>query len=260
MADSVGTHWHPMAAYLYVLHLDGPALAWEYLRRNPDYRRDWLRRRGGSADVLAQPWDLRLLEDPARDAREARPVWLPDPVGLVHLCPIEAQSDDEGRFDLWRLPGHKHLTHDGDRLVLTCELAGHVLRGAVSPGLGAGMAYTYAVRAGSRLGERWRAVEGDLALWEAAGAEPTAASRRRPGRTALLHLRALQALDGTLAGASQREVAEVLFGRSTVAERWSEDSDLRAQVRRLIRRGQTLMRGGYRRLLYTGTPGKGRSH
>jgi hypothetical protein len=26
-------HWHPGAAYLYVLHLDHPALAWEYLRR-----------------------------------------------------------------------------------------------------------------------------------------------------------------------------------------------------------------------------------
>ena len=34
MAKS-GEHWHPGAAYLYVLHLDGPALAWEYLRRHP---------------------------------------------------------------------------------------------------------------------------------------------------------------------------------------------------------------------------------
>ena len=44
MADRSAEHWYPTAAYLYVLHLDGPALAWEYLRRNPDYRRDWLRR------------------------------------------------------------------------------------------------------------------------------------------------------------------------------------------------------------------------
>jgi hypothetical protein len=57
----------------------------------------------------------------------------------------------------------------------------------------------------------------------------------------MLHMRTLQALDGTLAGTSQRGVAEVLFGITTVAERWYEDSDLRAQVRRLIRRGQTLM-------------------
>jgi hypothetical protein len=44
-------------------------------------------------------------------------------------------------------------------------------------------------------------------------------------------------------------VAEVLFGITAVAERWYNDGDLRAQVRRLIRRGQTLMDGGYHRLL-----------
>ena len=36
-------HWYPTAAYLFVLWLDALALAWEYLRRNPDYRLDWLR-------------------------------------------------------------------------------------------------------------------------------------------------------------------------------------------------------------------------
>ncbi len=65
----------------------------------------------------------------------------------------------------------------------------------------------------------------------------------------MLHMRTLQALDGTLAGASQRGVAEVLFGIAVVTEHWYDDGDLRAQVRRLIRRGQTLMDGGYHRLL-----------
>ena len=44
------------------------------------------------------------------------------------------------------------------------------------------------------------------------------------------------------------EVAEHLFGRVAVAKQWYDDSDLRAQVRRVIRRGKVLMRGGYRRL------------
>ena len=43
MADRSAEPWYATAAYLYVLHLDSPALAWEYLRRHPDYRRDWLR-------------------------------------------------------------------------------------------------------------------------------------------------------------------------------------------------------------------------
>lgn len=41
MADHDAQQWYPTAAYLYVLHLDDLALAWEYLRRNPEYHRDW---------------------------------------------------------------------------------------------------------------------------------------------------------------------------------------------------------------------------
>ena len=58
MADSSAAHWYPTAAYLYTLHLDAPALAWEYLRRHPDYRLDWLRchRRPQAAQVAAHRW------------------------------------------------------------------------------------------------------------------------------------------------------------------------------------------------------------
>ena len=120
------------------------------------------------------------------------------------------------------------------------------------------MAYAYAVRAGCQLRERWRAIEAELAVLDAANARRAAITTNRPSRAAMLHMRTLQALDGTLAGASQRGVAEVLFGITTVAERWYEDSDLRAQVRRLIRRGHTLMGGEYRRLLQPGSAAQGR--
>ena len=124
-----------------------------------------------------------------------------------------------------------------------------MLRMAISPALEDGMAYAYAVRAGCRLGERWRAIETELTALDAATVQCTATGTGRPGRTSMLHMRTLQALDGTLAGASQRGVAEVLFGNAAVTERWHDDGDLRAQVRRMVRRGQTLMDGGYRRLL-----------
>ena len=39
--DDLG--WMSTAGYLYVLRLDVTALAWEYLRRNPDYRNCWNR-------------------------------------------------------------------------------------------------------------------------------------------------------------------------------------------------------------------------
>ncbi|HEJ3638625.1 TPA: DUF2285 domain-containing protein, partial [Pseudomonas aeruginosa] len=43
-------------------------------------------------------------------------------------------------------------------------------------------------------------------------------------------------------------MAEGLFGADAVAADWHTDSALRARVRRLVRRGEALMRGGYRRL------------
>ena len=63
-------HWYPTAAYLYILGLDTLALAWEYLRRHPDYRLDWLRR--ARRPDAAHRWGLRLLEDPALDARDGK--------------------------------------------------------------------------------------------------------------------------------------------------------------------------------------------
>ena len=248
MADSSAVHWHPSAAYLYVLHLDGSALAWEYLRRNPEYRRVWQRHRRRS-QYEAHRWCLRLLEDPTRDARDAHPDWFPDPSSVVQVYPDADQTTDALPFHLWRVPGRKHLTHDGKRLMLTTQLVDRMLRMAISPALEDGMAYAYAVRAGCQLRERWRIIEAELAALDPTIVERIALATGRPSRTSILHMRTLQALDGTLAGASQRGVAEVLFGINTVAERWYDDSDLRAQVRRLIRRGQTLMDGGYQRLL-----------
>lgn len=248
MAESSTIHWHPSAAYLYVLHLDGPALAWEYLRRNPEYRRAWQRhRRRPQHDALH--WGLRLLEDPARDARDAYPDWFPDPSSVVQVYPDADPTADALLFQLWRFPGRKHLMHDGKRLVLATQIVNRMLRMAISPALEDGMAYAYAVRAGCKLSERWRVVEAELALLDTAKLHLTAIATGRPGRASMLHMRTLQALDGTLAGASQRGVAEVLFGIAAVTERWYDDGDLRAQVRRMIRRGQTLMDGGYHRLL-----------
>lgn len=48
--------WGVSAAYLCVLDLDDPALAWEYLRRHPGYRSDWTRRK---RVVSFARWGLR---------------------------------------------------------------------------------------------------------------------------------------------------------------------------------------------------------
>lgn len=59
----------------------------------------------------------------------------------------------------------------------------------------------------------------------------------------------LRALDGHLAGASHRAIADELFGAERVATEAWRTSSLRAQAIRLIDLGLRLMRGGYRDLL-----------
>jgi len=247
--DEPVDYWHPGAAYLYVQQLDGPGLAWEYLRRHPDYRRDWQRRH--RRPELAKPWGLRLLEDPALDARDAQPLWIPEPGVVIQLYPDADPPPKAHRFGLWRIPGRKQLLHDGRRLVLLTRFVNGGVRLALAPSLEAGMPFVHAVRATANVIQNGRALAAELETLDnlAKGALPEALASPRPSPTALLELRTLQALDGTLAGASLRTVANVLFGATTVAREWHADGPLRARVRRLVRRGRGLMQGGYRKLV-----------
>ncbi len=244
MADRSAKPWYPTAAYLYVLHLDSLALAWEYLRRHPDYRLDWLHhhRRPQAANC----WGLRLLEDPALDAREAHPAWLPGHGAVAQLYPDADPPQDATAFAFWRIPGHKQLFHDGKKLALIARSPGHCLRFALAPGLEDGMAVAYAQRSGTAAPVRGHARGATFA-----------ATTPRPTPSALLELHTLQALDATLAGASLRDVGEGLFGADAVAD-WHSDGGLRSKVRRLVRRGDALMRGGYRHLAQLPPLEKGR--
>jgi hypothetical protein len=60
----------------------------------------------------------------------------------------------------------------------------------------------------------------------------------------------LQAIDGAMATASQREIAVALFGRRRVEVDWSDPADhVRDRVRRAIRRGRSLISSVYLDLL-----------
>jgi hypothetical protein len=247
MADRSVEFWYPTAAYLYVLHLDDLALAWEYLRRHPEYRRDWLRRR--RQPDAAHHWGLRMLEDPTVDARYAHPAWLPGHPCAAQLHPDIDPPPDAVAFELWRIPGQKRLIHDGRRLMLATQWPGYRMRVTLAPSLEDGMAYVYAIRSCDMPCARHCMLRAELGkLSVSSEGTPAAVAGPRPAPTALQELHTLQALDGTLAGASLREVAEGLFGTNAVVKGWYADGGLRSRVRRLVRRGLTLMRGGYRHL------------
>src|SRR5665213_294565 len=83
--------WQAAAAYLYVLRLDPVCLAWEYLRRNPDYVREWSSARYGAEGCITA-WGLVAFENPEWDARDAQPMWQPTCLSLLTLVAVDAPS------------------------------------------------------------------------------------------------------------------------------------------------------------------------
>ena len=248
--------WRASAAYLYVLRLDGPSLAWEYLRRNPDYRRDW---HAGTEDVAsAAHWGLAALENPYLDARLAQPLWQPQPERVVRLMATQHGSANAARFSLWTLVGRKTLSYEHSGLRLTLQLGSRIDHLDLITGLGEGMAFAYVIAAGPHSALQWQAAQKLQLLLEGAPRD-IRVTLARPTRASIAHMCSLQALDATLAGASHREVAEAIFGARRVAEAWHPDSSLRAQTRHRIHRARDFMQRDYRRLLSTAPEGGDRT-
>jgi hypothetical protein len=159
------------------------------------------------------------------------------------------------KFSLWRIPGRKKLLHHGQRLELTSEGEGAPLRLSLAPGLDDDNPFAVSMPAHADLSAPLLATRRLIANLTTPASRTLTRAVRRPTRLALTHMRALQALDAVYANASHRDIGEAIFGPKAVATRWHADSELRAQIRHLIRRGRTLMNGGYRDSLPTVTKG-----
>lgn len=238
--------WRASAAYLYVLLLEGSSLAWEYLRRNHQYRRDW--HTGARHDAAAVRWGLVALENPDLDARQAQPLWQALPESVVRLT-VADESADAIRFSLWSLQGRKALVQDRRDLRLTLRLGGRIVNLVLARDLKDGRSFAYVIAAGPHATRQWRAACCLQSLFGEQSRKGTRAAAARPTRAAMSHMRSLQALDGILAGASHREVAQAIFGVRRVAEGWHPDGELRAQTRHCIHRAHAFMGRDYRRLI-----------
>ncbi|MER9353773.1 DUF2285 domain-containing protein [Mesorhizobium sp. M0514] len=71
-----------------------------------------------------------------------------------------------------------------------------------------------------------------------------------PMQTKTRHSLNLRAHDARRAGATYREIAEVLLSRESIAPRDWRDHHLRHKVRAILRRADHLVNGGYRDLLF----------
>lgn len=250
--------WRDPESYAYTRNLTRDAWAWEFLRRSPKYRADYDRiaatRRAlfppdgkTPTEEAAQRWGCFPFEDPGRDARQAVVLWQPDLSSFV--LPLRAESRRGSNAP----PPFEHLRAKASAVV-NDNCIQHVLFTQHSQRL------QLAVRGGdlfsadelftdvpsARLEQRLAllrrlnrlAAQGDI-------------GQTRAGDSCQRRLQfVLRALDGADGGASQQEIAEVLFDSRDIKNDWdSPTGALRHQVRRAIYRGTWLRNGGYLRLL-----------
>lgn len=181
-----------------------------------------------------------FAEDPRRDARQVRPLWIS--AGAAQLRAHVACSGGQ-TFSVWQLAGRKQLTlREQGGLILEAVHLAHRLRAWLDPAVHEGAAVELSIPLDDHLRTRLPAYQGQAAML---GGRRPPAQPREVSRAGLLHLRALQALDGQQHGASHRDIAEALFGADAVRTRWSADGELRAQVRHLLSRARAFLNGGY---------------
>ncbi|WKA26461.1 DUF2285 domain-containing protein [Bradyrhizobium roseum] len=257
---------------------DGPAAfdpsdwAWEFLRRNPDYRADWqasvprrlahvtltdgtrllrLRRRY----PRAERWGLYAFGDPSVSARRGPAFWhldaLQRTVRLRAELPAEPAKDPKGSELLalsdFRVDRVAAIGVDSVPLVLMKGPGSHVpveISGLAA--LSLPFAPVFEIGGFADLNAQTELLK---RLHRFAEQAPNPGSRSTFGIDERLH-HALIALDESLAGKTYRQIAITIYGEKRVAEEWQGPSlFLKDRTRRLVAKGTELMKGGYRDLL-----------
>ena len=259
--------WPPTkAAYDYILTLNDEEIAWEGLRRNPDYQRHFRLQRVGHGKPRRLPSGQCVWRVPKPSSGIDR--WGlhsfrrsgPDCAGRSHLlarpmpalpCSMLSRSGpppgapaDLVLADLPCIrhvvigPGNvEHLLIRTSERSLTIRLTGH--RASQAP-----VCLTYLVPARSSVKETAAIL---ASLPDLMTMRPRWLKRTRDQE---LIRDAFIALDGRSVGASHREIAEVSFGIKRVREEWSGKGGwLKERMRRALAKGQALCDGGYWKLV-----------
>jgi hypothetical protein len=261
-----GTAWELcLDDYAYTRLLDHTGWAWEFLRRNEDYQRDFRINRAGhpvlikhasGAVVLrlrrrvlaAERWGLHCFADPRKSAHDAHVFWLEKQLRTSVNCTLRIANDNElGALGLASFAGQRQvLVTPRDELAVIAGdrlSACMVVRNATF--LIGESVVTFEIRG----------LENPSNTIDAVSNLGRLRSNRGKGDGLHSEFRSkyfdyLVALDGHLAGHSYRTIAEVLYGSDRIGPYWTDDSrGYKSKVRRAVRSGIALMNGGYRTLL-----------
>jgi Uncharacterized conserved protein (DUF2285)/Family of unknown function (DUF6499) len=261
-----GTAWERrLDDYAYTKGLDGPGWAWEFLRRNETYLRDFRVNRAGmplpmkhssGAIILrlrrqvlaAEKWGMQLFANPNTSALEAPVFWMPAVTQHVVTCTAKATNDNQtNALCLAAFAGRRSVlvTSSAEYIAVHQHQMSASMMVKDSTFLIGECALTFEI---SGLNEAKRACETLKMLNDFCSDNSEFVHVQSDYHSKYLVY--LVALDGRLAGRSYRDIAEVLYGLERIGPYWTDDSrGFKSKVRRAVESGLTLMNGGYRDLL-----------
>ncbi len=239
-SDNFTIDWHDVRNYEYLRCLSREAFAWEWLRRNRAYQRTWLSHcsRKTSATSLLSPSSFGLVSfvDPSTPANIARPVWRADVDNSVLIAEVmDADAPPLEGLDLLAVASLVTLEVDANEdqhLLLSDGKASvrvDIVRGTL---LGGRALLSYQLWGGQRLQTPVLSLRRLITLLVTGR---FALSLFPPERLASRWILELQVSDALAAGASHREIANLLFGSIIADRNWRDDGgSVRSRVRRAV--------------------------
>ncbi|GGZ32596.1 DUF2285 domain-containing protein [Asticcacaulis endophyticus] len=242
------TQWRSGRRYDFFDTLPANGLAWECLRRNEDYQKDFAE---VQSDVckdeparhdIANRWGLLSPPiDPECTAVDVPIYWAPDvDAGTVMLAKIAVP--DAG-VPLAIAP--RDLRQDTSVLYGTVGDGQNAIPLAVLPPADDTQPLSVVIPLTEDVPDR---LVGITRLWLILKGLPAPDRRITPDRRRRLQLM-LRACDGRKAGATHREIAEAIYGKARIDDELWKTSSLRFSTARLVTEGMRMIHGGYRDLL-----------
>jgi len=246
-----GLDWRDADSYAPLLDADRSLFAWEWLRRDANYRAAAVRARSthsGPTPPCASAEEFGLLGfEPAHlGVPDARPVWRSDHHPYVLWAEAGGVNTSSDLFDPDRLRGLVRLVagHGCDHLLLSDGLRSIRIDGPAGTFSGGPACLRYRIEGLAAAEAPLLTLRRFLAL---CGSGRFSRSLHRRGAQARRWILMLRASDALAAGATQREIAATLLSRSAAEPLWrSRESSIRSQAQRLVRAARNMTDGGYR--------------
>lgn len=238
--------WRSSECYAALYELSPAELAWEFLRRNPEYQDAYALWSAEGDPARWLPWGLSFPADPRLSAREQPIFWHPDVYPrtvVLTAAPVTTPQTVPFQPEDWRGRFVERQSQDGVHALLLTAQAQHRLWMPTPIPVGEPIACVVPLGADAASG-----AHAIVQFWRHLTDHSPPALRRRDNKLKRAYL-SLQAIDGRQAGESYRSLAERFFGAGRVADESWRTSSLRDATIRLVRTGLAFASGNYRRLL-----------